>query len=392
MKKDLIWFGPTYSYSGYAMHNRSMIFELHKLGWNIKLLPTEKHIPDGLIGKDLLLKLTQNYIQDMENCICINLIPPPAIGYFSKYTILFSTLESKTVHRGYLNRCTQFDELWFPCKDNVRSILDTGCPKQKLFLCPEGVHTGFYNPNVTPTEKYKSDKFTFFYCGDWSYRKGVDLLIRAFAHAFKPSDNVRLLLLSHYQGNGKQTSEERISAELMDLCQKHNLHSLPQIDFIFEHIEDEEMPNIFKCADVGVFPTRGEAWLLPAIQLMATGVPVITTSWGGQTDYINNDNGYLIPVEKFDIMDDKVNLVVEFYMEQLFAEPSIKHFIKLLQYTYTHQEEVKLKGRVARIHCEKYWTWKHAGKIADRRLTKIGERKEVRNNEYFKRKIKTRIT
>jgi len=373
MEKNLIWFGPPFSYSGYATHNRSMIFELQKLGWNILLIPSEKHIPDGLIGKDLLLSLTKTKLRNPQNCICINLIPPPAIGYFSKYTILFTTLESKTVHRGYLARCTQFDEVWFPCSDNIKSFLDICYPKKKLFLCPEGVYTNFYSPDVSPDPLYLSQKFTFFYCGDWSYRKGVDVLIRAFCKTFKPSENVRLLLLTHYQGNGKNTSEERIFAELQDIFEREKILSSPEISFIFEHIDDAKMPSVFRCADIGVFPTRGEAWLLPAIQLMSCGIPVITTSWGGQTDYVNKKNGFLIDVEKFDIMDDKVNLTVDFYKEQFFPEPSFSHLCYIMRYVFENQSVVKEKGIYSRNDCLKFWTWENAAKIADRRLIQIYE-------------------
>lgn len=369
--KDLIWFGPPFSYSGYGLHNRAMLIELYKLGWNIKLIASEEHIPPGLIGKELLKSMLKNNVRDPKNTICINLIPPPAIGAFSNYSILFTTLESKTVHPGFFNRCTQFDEVWVPCKDNLKSFLKTGWPKKKVFLCPEGVHTGLYNPESTPLERYKSNRFTFFFCGDWSYRKGVDILIRAYAKAFHPTENVRLLLLTHYQGKGTDDTRDAIAGELPGICNQYNITALPKIEFIYEHLDDCEMPHLFNTVDVGVFPSRGEAWLLPAIQLMSSGKPVITTAWGGQTDYCNNKNSFLIDVEKFDTMHDKISLFVDFYWYQQFAFPSVEHLTKLMRYCYDHPDEVKHKGKKARRECEKNWRWENAAQIANKRLEKI---------------------
>lgn len=372
--KNLLWFGPPYSYSGYALHNRAMIFELAKLGWSILLQPSETHIPPGLIGKENLIQLTKNTIQDPHNAICINLIPPPALGVFSKYTILFTTLESKTIHPGYLRRCMQYDEVWVPCKDNYKSFRDAGYPKKQLYYCPEGVHTGFWSPDVPPNKKYKSNEFTFFFCGDWSYRKGIDILIPAYAKAFESTENVRLLMLTHYQGNGPEKTKEVVLSELLEIMKNNNINKIAKIEFIFDHIPDDELPSVFACADVGVFPTRGEAWLLPAIQCMSMGKPVITTAYGGQTDYTNNKNGYLIDVDKFDTIHDKVNLTVDFYWDQLFPFPSQEHLTKLMRYCYSHPDEVKRKGKIARQDCQKYWTWENSGKVANRRLTQINER------------------
>lgn len=334
-------------------------------------MPTESGIPADLIGRRLLQQLTQNTNIDPENSIVVNLIPPPALPLWGKYTILFTTLESKTIHEGYMRRCQQFDEVWVPCKENYRSFKKANYYYKHLQYCPEGVYPTFWNPDKTKLPEYESDEFTFFYNGDWSFRKGYDVLIPAFAKAFSHTDNVRLLLLAHYQGGDKETSRQHITSEFIALCNEHNIERFPRIQFIYDHIPDPLMPGLFNCTDVSVFPTRGEAWGLPIIQSMSCGKPVICTNWGGQMDYCNSKNSFLINVEKFDTMDQYVYLTVDFYKRQKFAFPSEKHLIKLLQYCYHNQEEVKKKGVIARQHVQKYFTWENSGRIADKRLTQL---------------------
>lgn len=375
MKKQLIWFGPPYSYSGYAMHNRAMIFELHKLGWDIRLIPTEDKIPDKLIGKDLLLSLVKNTHIDPKETISINLVPPPALPYYGKYNILFTTLESKTVHEGFYRRCQLFNELWFPCFENVTSMTRSGWPGKRIFRIPEGVYYNFWDDVGPKHPKYDNPYFTFFYNGDWSYRKGVDTLIRAYAKAFSPTDTVRLLLLVHYQGNGEEVSRQVIGTEIMDICNRAGITRLPRIEFIFGHVSDPEMPGVFRCADVYIGPTRGEAWGLPIIQAISCGIPAIVPDWGGQTDYCTKKNSLLIKTEKFDTIHDKVNLEVDFYRYQQFCFPDEKHLIKLMQYAFNHPDEMKKKGRLASQHVRKYFGWEKAGLIAEKRLIKIYETK-----------------
>jgi len=371
LKKELVWFGPPFSYSGYALHNRAMIFELLKLGWDIRLIPTEDHIPPDLIGKKVLQNLVKNTHIDAHNSLCINLVPPPALPHLGLYTILFTTLESKTVHEGFYRRCTMFDEVWVPCKFNVKSMRKAGIKRKNLYYCPEGVYSNFWTNQVEPSPDYKSNQFTFFYNGDWSYRKGMDILIRAYARAFSPTDNVRLLLLTHFQGNGPEVSRQCIGDEMRHICATYNITRLPPIQFIYDHVPDPAMPSIYRCADAYVCPTRGEAWGLPIIQAMSCGIASIIPEWGGQRDYCNSDTSLLIDVEKFDTIHDKVGLDVDFYRYQDFCFSSVDSLVNLMRYSYCHPDEIKLKGKVAAEHVRRYFQWENSGRIADRRLNEV---------------------
>jgi len=369
--KKLIWFGPPFSYSGYATHNRFMLAGLENSGWEIKLIPTESEIPNNLFYIDHLIEMIRNKNVEQDKAICINLIPPPALAFWGLYTILYTTLESKTVHEGFANRCNQYDEVWVPCMDNITSMSPVINKKIPLCLVPEGVNTEIWNPKAGIIKKYKSPKFTFFYCGDWSYRKGNDILIKAFCKAFSPTEPVRLLLLTHYQGNGPEVTKKAVDREILEMMQKNKTISHAEIEIIYQHIDDTDLPKLFNTVDCGIFPTRGEAWLLPAIQLMSCGKPVITSDWGGQTDYCNKKNSYLIKTEKFDTMSDKINCEVDFYKEQLFAFPDEAETIKLLQYAYQHRDETIKKGLQAQKDVRENWTWTQAAQRADKRLTEI---------------------
>lgn len=371
MKKELLWYGPAYSYSGYATHNRYMLLGLEDLGWKIKLVGTEHNIPKILYGRERLIKMSKNHLEDERNAICVNLVPPPGLPAFSKYTILFTTLESLTVHEGFLRRCQQFDEVWVPCRDNYISMLKSGWPIRKLQLIPEGVNTDFYKPGLEPLPGIKSENYTFLYVGDWSYRKGVQWLIPAFCRAFKKKDNVRLLISSHYQGGEDDQSRARIKDEYEEILQKHGINEPPNIEFIYDWIPDDKLANFYNSVDCMILLSCGEAWALPLIQGMACGKPAIATDWGGQTDYIHKSNGYPVKIEKFDTIHDKVKLSVDFYWYQLFAFPEVKDAADKMRYVFENQAEAKRKGEKGRKYVSHKFTWDKAVQKANRRLEKI---------------------
>ena len=76
---DLIWYGPPYSLSGYATHNREIVLRLPERGFNVKLIPTED--PGALEPQiqDKLIALTKTELEDIDNTISISCIPQPPI-------------------------------------------------------------------------------------------------------------------------------------------------------------------------------------------------------------------------------------------------------------------------------------------------------------------------
>jgi len=370
-KKNLVWFGPVFSYSGYAEHNRNIIFQLLKHDWRIRLLPSEKHIPTYLKNKNLLVELTKNVDIIPEESICLNLIPPPALPCWGKYTILYTTLESQTVHIGFLKRCLQYDEIWVPCLANYQSLLQAGIKSKYLKYCPEGVDSDTFNPFTPPSTHNDPTQFTFLFNGDWSYRKGIDILFNAYFEEFSAYENVRLLIFSRYQGNDDKNAVNRLEQELSEFKEKHYKSNLPSVTLITHSVPDHEVPGIFTSADCFVLPTRGEAWGLPISQAMSSGIPAITSSWGGQMEFCTKENSFLLDTEKFDTIDDKINCAVDFYKGQLFCFPSVVSLKKQMRLAFSNLALTRQKGQKARLDMVKKWSWENAGNIANALLEDI---------------------
>ena len=373
-KKELIWYGPVFSYSGYAEHNRNIIFQLIKHGWRIRLLPTEKHIPTHLDGKEMLLSLMQNTDIKQENTISLNLVPPPALAFWGKYTILYTTLESRSVHPGFLRRCQQYDEIWVPCLSNYQSMRVAGIEKIRLKYCPEGVNLTYFNSDIPKDDTYKSDKFTFLFNGDWSFRKGIDILFEAYFKEFSSNEKVRLLMFSRYQGSDDEKAIKTLLGEFNDFKEKFYKSDMPFVEFIYFSVPDNRVPSIYACADAFVLPTRGEAWGLPITQAMSSGIPPIVPDWGGQMDYCTNENAYLIKTAKFDTIDDKVDCRVDFYKGQDFCFADVEDLRKQMRNAFTDKELLKKKGHLARQDMVVKWGWEKAGRIANALLEDVLER------------------
>ena len=72
---------------------------------------------------------------------------------------------------------------------------------------------------------------------------------------------------------------------------------------LLNEVGRDKLKDIYPQGDAFVLASKSETFGVVFIEAMATGLPVIATDCGGPSDFVNEKNGYLIPV------DDKKSLV-----------------------------------------------------------------------------------
>ena len=68
----------------------------------------------------------------------------------------------------------------------------------------------------------------------------------------------------------------------------------PRIEVVSEHLPSWQLVAFYKTCDAFVLSTHGEGWGLPTHEAMVLGLPVITTNWGGSTEFVTEESGLLI--------------------------------------------------------------------------------------------------
>lgn len=121
--------------------------------------------------------------------------------------------------------------------------------------------------------------FVFLHVSSCFPRKGVDVLLAAYAEAFRRDDPVRLVIkgFPNPHNDVAQRIERLRAAD----------PNLPPIELIDEDLDEEALLRLYETADAMVLPTRGEGFNMPAAEAMAAGLPLIVTAYGGQADFVD---------------------------------------------------------------------------------------------------------
>ncbi len=155
------------------------------------------------------------------------------------------------------------------------------------------------------TPRRPSDgKTVFLFCGQMIARKGLDLLLAAFARLVEKNSEVRLLLVGR---------EADLPVELAKL-------PAPARDRIrYEGFQSPEaLPRYFAQADVFILPSRYDGWGVVVNQALAAGLALICSdAVGAAHDLIESGkNGCTFPSENADALFTQ--------MQQLAADPTLR--------------------------------------------------------------------
>ena len=150
-------------------------------------------------------------------------------------------------------------------------------------VAPLGVDLERFRPE-TEFERSRSEGVPYILCvGTLEPRKGLDVLIEGFTEVATEVDDVELWIVGQL-GWGVEEFRQRLSS-----------HPFASRIKTLGYVDDAELPELFRGAQVVAYPSRGEGFGLPVLEAMASGVPVVTTSGTVMAD-IAGGHAHLVPI------------------------------------------------------------------------------------------------
>jgi mannosylfructose-phosphate synthase len=171
-----------------------------------------------------------------------------------------------------------------PQQKQLVSNGDYDTPTEKVHVIPPGYDDArFFPVSMASRAALKKDNGlngrVVMALGRMAHNKGYDLLIRAMKVVFDRLEDVKLVLAV-----GSREPSDREREQVQDL--KNLAKELGVLDRIIFHdyIEDDDLPDFYRMADVFALSSRYEPFGMTAIEAMACGTPTVVTTEGGLWD------------------------------------------------------------------------------------------------------------
>jgi glycosyltransferase involved in cell wall biosynthesis len=361
---ELVWEGLFYSASGYADAARSYALALREANVRIRIRPLDAARTSCLSGSETQLFREMQETRVSPFAPYIQHIQPQHYTVESAgravLRIGYTVFETDRIPHHWTAYCNQKDEIWVPCTFNQATFADAGVIREQIHVLPHAIDTQRFRPDVCPLPLPYRYGFQFLSLFHFQRRKGWDVLLRAYLRAFRSTDDVCLIL---------KTTGEHIEESLRELIEEEcGSNAIPALQLNTETLPREKMPALFAAADCFVLPSRGEGFGLPIAEAMACGLPVITTDWGGVRDFVSEQNGYSVHVEKLVPPDDWFCAMTKADTTHRWAEPDVDHLCALLRHVYEHREEARAKGQAARTTIEEQFSYAQVAERIRNRL------------------------
>mmetsp|Transcript_4227 Transcript_4227/g.9680 ORF Transcript_4227/g.9680 Transcript_4227/m.9680 type:complete len:509 (-) Transcript_4227:102-1628(-) len=263
----------------------------------------------------------------------------------SRWVVGRTMFETDRLPAQWVPLINALDEVWVTSQFAVKQFSDSGVNRSRIFVMPEAVDVDFYNPS-----KYENPAgdgnglFRFLSVFKWEKRKGWDILLRAYFQEFSFNDNVTLIIKTQEYGESDQSS---ILSQVDHYINGINSSRIPRARYSLrmDDIALQDLPLLYKMANAFVLPTRGEGWGRPTVEAMSMGLPVITTNWGGATEYLSKESSLPLNI---DGLTDVEHGTLGWGEGHRWAEPSVTHLQKLMRWAVEHPGQARDLGANAR--------------------------------------------
>jgi glycosyltransferase involved in cell wall biosynthesis len=193
----------------------------------------------------------------------------------------------KTYHKFFINRLVEMAEKIVVNGNYMKEEFNKRFEgyNSKIDVIPNGVDVE--DIIKVKGEQIISEKYAFF-IGRLVYKKGVDILLKGFAKADVPA--LKLII----EGRGEESDLMKALSLDLDIANS--------VVFTDGKLSSEDKFRYMKGAMMGIVPSRVEPFGIVALEMMASGIPIIASKTGGLINILKDGETCLF-FENEDVAD-----------------------------------------------------------------------------------------
>jgi glycosyltransferase involved in cell wall biosynthesis len=379
---QVFWNGPIMKSSGIGIASREYALALYRQGVDIKVMKGSKlSRSSNLISNRLQTGLSKKpYIPLNPKVLIYHGLPNTLNMEKARkqydFIMLNTVWETTKIPNNWFPNINRFDAVCVPSAHNKAAMRNSGV-RIPVYIVPHGVNTKTFTPknNKIPLQ-LAPNTFIFVSIFTFQHRKNPETLLRAYWEEFSSKDRVGLVIKTN--GFGSHETGGWIKKRIHAYKKRLGLGSkkTAPLHLITDYTSPQKLKGIYTAGHAFVLPTRGEGVGLPFLEALSSGVPVIATRWGGQMDFLNSRNSFLIPYKlkpPSNSMKRSISRSFSYLFAQkgqLWAEPNLNNLKQQMRFAYKHPEVCRSKGQQGRQDMHKQ-SWNRAGIAMKHAIEKV---------------------
>ncbi len=364
--------GPLMSMNSLTVVNSQLALQLIRRAYRVSLI--SDLMIDNTFFSDPNHKILKSYLNKFKkNDITIShYFPPKNQKPNSSKWVVIQPWEFGSIPKDWVNIFNNLvDEVWVPSNFVKNIFTNDGIDNNKIKIIPNGINPEVFKKSDIKYPLKTKKRVKFLFVGGTIYRKGIDILLKAYTSAFNADDDVCLII--------KDVASKTVykdSNYLNQIKQIKSLANVPEIEYIDINLTSGELAALYNTCDFLIHPYRGEGFGLPVLEAMACGLIPIVTRGGATEDFCDDSNSIKINSHIKYLESNYIGNYLTVNKPWL-LEPDLADTIRILKEVYNNAENIKLKMSDVSRKVINNWSWENSFYLMQIRIHSLISNSEI---------------
>jgi len=391
MKKLMLICAPVSSRSGYGDHARDLVraflkhekyeIKIHDVNWG----ETPRNALDDKLDKNIIDCLLSEPTMKTQPDVYVDIRIPNEFQTWGKFNIgITAGIETTAVSDAWIQGCNKMDLIITPSEHSkegfVKALYEKMQPlpngeqqkvgelklEKPIEVLFEGTDESIYKPiddsSLDLVDDIKED-FAFLHVGLWGKgeigedRKDIGKLVKIFYESFANKKKQPALILKTNGATFSILDREECLRKINEIkCMFPKDWNLPSVYLLHGSLSEEEMNKLYNHPKVKSFVslTHGEGYGRPLQEASMVGLPVITSAWSGQMDFLSQTDSMLLGGELVNVPKSQHWKGIIIPESQWFNVNETQAY-KAMNYCFSNYDKVKDKAlNLMKINRDKF--------------------------------------
>jgi len=344
--KELRWLGPILDCSGYASAGRGYLRAAESTGIRIRACERGRSAALASRGMD-----DEAYaLYDRLSRVKVSRDAPTvqhqtADTFFrdnrTSFSIGYTIFEMCSVPSCWVPYCDMMDAIWTGSEYSKDALVNAGV-KSPTCVLPHALDMEAYSPNGARWGISNRRGFAFLSVFDFTERKAWRDLLRAYWTAFRPDEDV-CLVLKIYFGDFGDAARKDLILRILRYRRELGLTSSPKILMYGHDVPANMMPALYRSCDCYVGVSR-EGFGLPYAEAMACGIGCIGPEVGGTRQFMSESNSFLVKYVDDEPVSPEMTSMFPAFKGLRWARHSWEHLSEVMRRVVDDREEFRMRA------------------------------------------------